>query len=35
MGGSVKVMAKHFEIDPRGVKDMPMPFGKINSLRAS
>ena len=23
------------EIDPRGVKDMPMPFGKINSLRAS
>ncbi len=21
------------EIDPRGVKDMPMPFGKINSLR--
>lgn len=22
-------------IDPRGVKDMPMPFGKINSLRAS
>lgn len=22
-------------IDPRGVKNMPMPFGKINSLRAS
>ena len=35
MGGSVKRDAETLEIDPRGVKDMPMPFGKINSLRAS
>lgn len=35
MGGSVKRDGETFEIDPRGVKDMPMPFGKINSLRAS
>lgn len=35
MGGSVKRDGKTLEIDPRGVKDMPMPFGKINSLRAS
>ena len=35
MGGSVKRDVETLEIDPRGVKDMPMPFGKINSLRAS
>ena len=34
-GGSVKRDGETLEIDPRGVKDMPMPFGKINSLRAS
>ena len=35
MGGSVKRDGETLEIDPRGVKDMPMPFGTINSLRAS
>ena len=35
MGGSVKRDGETLEIDPRRVKDMPMPFGKINSLRAS
>ena len=35
MGGSVKRDGETLEIDPRGVKDMPMPFSKINSLRAS
>ena len=35
MGGSVKRDGETLEIDPRGVKDMPMPFCKINSLRAS
>ena len=35
MGGSVKRDGETLEIDPRGVKDRPMPFGKINSLRAS
>ena len=35
MGGSVKRDGETLEIDSRGVKDMPMPFGKINSLRAS
>ena len=35
MGGSVKRDGETLTIDPRGVKDMPMPFGKINSLRAS
>lgn len=35
MGGSVKRDSETLEIDPRGVKDMPMPFSKINSLRAS
>ena len=35
MGGSVKRDGETLEIDPRGGKDMPMPFGKINSLRAS
>ena len=35
MGGSVKRDGEALEIDPRGVKDMPMPFGKFNSLRAA
>ncbi|MTB64799.1 UDP-N-acetylglucosamine 1-carboxyvinyltransferase [Streptococcus sp. zg-86] len=35
MGASVKRSGDSLEIDPRGVQDMPMPFGKINSLRAS
>lgn len=35
MGASVKRDGEALEIDPRGVQDMPMPFGKINSLRAS
>lgn len=35
MGGSVERDGETLTIDPRGVKDMPMPFGKINSLRAS
>ncbi len=35
MGAVVKRSGETLEIDPRGVKDMPMPFGKINSLRAS
>ena len=35
MGGSVKRDGETLEIDPRGVKDMPMPFGKISRLRAS
>ena len=35
MGGSVKRDGETLEIDPRGVKDMPMPFSKINSIRAS
>ncbi|WP_161979359.1 UDP-N-acetylglucosamine 1-carboxyvinyltransferase [Streptococcus sp. S784/96/1] len=35
MGGSVTRDGDSLEIDPRGVKDIPMPFGKINSLRAS
>ncbi|HEM4051393.1 TPA: UDP-N-acetylglucosamine 1-carboxyvinyltransferase [Streptococcus suis] len=35
MGATVKRDGESLEIDPRGVKDMPMPFGKINSLRAS
>ena len=35
MCGSVKRDGETLEIDPRGVKDMPMPFSKINSLRAS
>lgn len=35
MGATVKRSGDSLEIDPRGVKDMPMPFGKINSLRAS
>ena len=35
IGGSVKRDGETLEIDPRGVKDMPMPFGKISRLRAS
>ncbi|MGT2799622.1 UDP-N-acetylglucosamine 1-carboxyvinyltransferase [Streptococcus marmotae] len=35
MGALVKRSGDSLEIDPRGVQDMPMPFGKINSLRAS
>ncbi len=35
MGASIKRDGETLEIDPRGVQDMPMPFGKINSLRAS
>ena len=35
MGATVKRDGESLEIDPRGVKNMPMPFGKINSLRAS
>lgn len=35
MGAIVKRDDETLEIDPRGVQDMPMPFGKINSLRAS
>ncbi|MDQ8767117.1 UDP-N-acetylglucosamine 1-carboxyvinyltransferase [Streptococcus ruminantium] len=35
MGATVKRDGETLEIDSRGVQDMPMPFGKINSLRAS
>lgn len=35
MGATVRREGETLEIDPRGVMDMPMPFGKINSLRAS
>lgn len=35
MGASVVREGETLTIDPRGVQDMPMPFGKINSLRAS
>lgn len=35
MGATVKRDGESLEIDPRGVKNIPMPFGKINSLRAS
>lgn len=35
MGATVRRDGETLEIDPRGVQDMPMPFGKINSLRAS
>lgn len=35
MGAKVRRSGETLEIDPRGVRDMPMPFGKINSLRAS
>ena len=35
MGAVVHRDGETLEIDPRAVKDMPMPVGKINSLRAS
>ena len=35
MGASVKRYEDVVEIDPRGVQNKPMPYGKINSLRAS
>ena len=35
MGAKIERNEESLIIDPRGVKDMPMPFGKINSLRAS
>ncbi len=35
MGATVKRDGETLEVDPRSVQDMPMPFGKINSLRAS
>ena len=35
MGAIVHREGESLTIDPRGVQNMPMPFGKINSLRAS
>ena len=35
MGATVKRYEDVLEIDPRGVQNIPMPYGKINSLRAS
>ena len=35
MGAKIERKEDSLVIDPRGVKNMPMPFGKINSLRAS
>ena len=35
MGAKIERKEDSLIIDPRGVKDMPMPFGKINSLRES
>lgn len=35
MGAKIKRYGETLEIDPCGVKDIPMPYGKINSLRAS
>ena len=35
MGVKIERKEDSLIIDPRGVKNMPMPFGKINSLRAS
>ena len=35
MGATVKRYDDVLEIDPRGVQNTPMPYGKINSLRAS
>ncbi|MCU0082751.1 UDP-N-acetylglucosamine 1-carboxyvinyltransferase [Streptococcus danieliae] len=35
MGATVKRDGDSLEIDPSGVQSMPMPYGKINSLRAS
>ncbi|MFC3929027.1 UDP-N-acetylglucosamine 1-carboxyvinyltransferase [Streptococcus caprae] len=35
MGASVDRQGETLVIDPRGIRDIPMPYGKINSLRAS
>ena len=35
MGAKIERKEDSLVIDPRGVMNMPMPFGKINSLRAS
>lgn len=35
MGASIERQDDTLKIDPRGIKNMPMPYGKINSLRAS
>lgn len=35
MGAKIERKEDSLVIDPRGMKNMPMPFGKINSLRAS
>lgn len=35
MGAKIERKEDSLIIDPRGVKNIPMPFGKINSLRAS
>lgn len=35
MGASVSRDGDSLTIDPRNIQDMPMPYGKINSLRAS
>ena len=35
MGATVECQDDTLRIDPRGIKNVPMPYGKINSLRAS
>lgn len=35
MGASVTRSEESLTIDPRGIQNVPMPYGKINSLRAS
>ncbi|CAM2858180.1 UDP-N-acetylglucosamine 1-carboxyvinyltransferase [Streptococcus agalactiae LMG 14747] len=35
MGAKVSYQDETLEIDPRGIQNIPMPYGKINSLRAS
>ena len=35
MGASVTRSEDNLTIDPRGIQNVPMPYGKINSLRAS
>lgn len=35
MGASVTSSEDSLTIDPRGIRNVPMPYGKINSLRAS
>ena len=35
MGATIKRSGDCLEVDPRNIKNMPMPSGKINSLRAS